>query len=392
MNRRAFLQFSGGLGAAFFAPAVMGAQATSGYQNLLILVELKGGNDGLNTVIPYANRDYYGLRPKIAIKRDDVIQLDQHVGLHPDLRSLMPLWQNREMAVIQGLGYARPDLSHFRSIEIWDTASNSEQILQQGWLTRAFALCPPSAQSYGADGVVIGSQELGPFAGGARAIALANTEQFLGNSRLAMPANVDGNATLAHMLKVEADIVRAAEGLRPKQGKVEFKTEFPRNGFGDQIKTAAQVIALGEQTGKRVAVLRLSLSGFDTHQNQPGSHASLLKQLADGLLALKAALVEMQRWNSTLVATYAEFGRRPRENLSNGTDHGTAAPHFVMGGRVNGGLLGAAPDLARLDGSGNLAYSVDFRRLYATVLDQWWGVDPVKVLDGRFEPLNVIRA
>jgi uncharacterized protein (DUF1501 family) len=140
-----------------------------------------------------------------------------------------------------------------------------------------------------------------------------------------------------------------------------------------------------------VAVLRLTLSGFDTHQNQPGTHANLLKQLAEGVLALKNALSELGRWDDALVMTYAEFGRRPKENQSNGTDHGTAAPHFILGGRVRGGLYGEVPRLDRLDGNGNLPFAVDFRSVYATALERWWGIGSAKVLDGRYPPLELIR-
>jgi uncharacterized protein (DUF1501 family) len=138
-------------------------------------------------------------------------------------------------------------------------------------------------------------------------------------------------------------------------------------------------------------VIRLTLNGFDTHQNQPGQQAALLKQLAEGLASMKSALVELGRWDDTLVMTYAEFGRRPRENQSNGTDHGTVAPHFVMGGRVRGGLYGEPPTLARLDGNGNLPVGVDFRQLYATVLGPWWGLDASAILQQRFEPLPLLR-
>jgi uncharacterized protein (DUF1501 family) len=139
-------------------------------------------------------------------------------------------------------------------------------------------------------------------------------------------------------------------------------------------------------------VIRLTLNGFDTHQNQPGQQAALLKQLSEGLVAMRSALLELGRWNETLVMTYAEFGRRPRENQSNGTDHGTAAPHFVIGGRVSGGLHGVAPELARLDGNGNLPVGVDFRQMYATVLGPWWGLNSAEVLGQRFEPLPLLRA
>ncbi len=390
MNRRDFFLLSGGLGAALLAPQLSFAQNRADYQNLLVLVELKGGNDGLNTVVPYAQPAYYGLRPRIAVKREDVLQLDQHAGLHPALQPLMPLWQNRELAVVQGLGYPQPNLSHFRSIEIWDTASKSDQYLQQGWLTRAFAARPTPA-TYSADGVIIGSQELGPLSGGARAVALGNTDRFLNSARLAMPSDVHGNAALEHLLKVESDIVKAADGLKPKQGRIALKTEFPKGAFGDVVKTAAHVVANAEQGGQRVAVLRLTIGSFDTHQNQPGMHAELLRQLAQGLAAFKSAMLELNRWDSTVVMTYAEFGRRPKENLSNGTDHGTVAPHFVLGGRVKGGLLGAMPELTQLDGSGNMAHAVDFRSVYATLLEKWWNVPSTAVLGEKFPTLDLLR-
>jgi uncharacterized protein (DUF1501 family) len=383
MQRRKFLRLAGLGAVACLVPAPGFAQGGSAYRNVLVLVELKGGNDGLNTIVPYADPAYYALRPRIAVRRDDVAQLDERSGLHPALAPLMPLWQARELALIQGLGYPRPNLSHFRSIEIWDTASASEQFLEQGWLARAFAANPVPGD-FAADGVIVGSQELGPLAGGARAIALANTEQFLRQARLAAPAGRTGSGALAHLLKVEADIAQAAAGLN---GHYAFRTEFPKGAFGDAVHTAAQIIA--NKSG--VAVLRLTLNGFDTHQNQPGQQANLLRQLAEGLVALKNALQELKRWDSTLIATYAEFGRRAAENNSNGTDHGTANAHFVLGGRVKGGMYGQPPQLERLD-NGNLAYAVDFRSVYATILERWWGADAARALGGRFATLDLIRA
>jgi len=408
MKRRDFLSMATAASAALWLPRAFGTQAPGqpdaaalargGYGNLLILVELKGGNDGLNTVIPYADPAYYQLRKNIGIKREQVIQLDERTALHPALQPLMPLWQSQQLAIVQGVSYAQPNLSHFRSIEIWDTASRSDQYLREGWLTRAFAqhAVPPS---FVADGVVIGSAEMGPLANGARAIALVNPAQFVKASRLATPVSLhERNPELAHILDVENDIVKAADRLRPREGQFPLKTVFPAGAFGTSIKTAMQVLAAGDTpqgrplNGQGVAVIRLTLNGFDTHQNQPGQQAALLKQLAEGFASMKSALVELGRWDNTLVMTYAEFGRRPRENQSNGTDHGTVAPHFVMGGRVRGGLYGAPPVLTQLDGSGNLPVGVDFRQLYATILGPWWGLDATAVLQQRFEPVPLLRA
>ena len=361
------------------------ASAHADYRKVLVLVELKGGNDGLNTLVPFADPAYYALRPKIGIARDQVLQLSDRAGLHPALEPLLPLWHDGRLAVLQGVGYPSPNLSHFRSIEIWDTASRSDVVLQRGWLTRTFADDPVPA-TFAADGVVIGSSDLGPLSGGGtRAIALADTEQFLRRARLAQPAPASRNAALAHMMKVEGDVVQAAAHLA---GRRTFATEFPSGGFGSGVRTACQILA----NPSGVAVVRLTLSGFDTHANQPGTQARLLGELARGLVALRAALEELGKWDDTLVLTYAEFGRRPKENQNNGTDHGTANVHFALGGRVRGGFYGAAPDLAALGPDGNPAFALDFRNVYAGVLDAFWGVDSRDALGGRFAPVPFIAA
>jgi uncharacterized protein (DUF1501 family) len=385
MQRRDFLKAVGLVPLAAGLPNLAFAAAPGGnYRNLLVLIELKGGNDGLNTVVPYADPAYYDLRPRLGIPREQVIQLDSQVGLHPALQPLMSLWQARELAVVQGVGYPDPNLSHFRSIEIWDTASRSNEYLSEGWLTRAFQ-ANPVPRSFAADGVVLGSQDLGPLAGtGARALALANTEQFLRQARLADDATTtSSNPALAHILKVEDDIVQAAAGLASNQL---LRTAFPKGQLGNALNTAAQVIS----GNGGVAVVRVTHNGFDTHNGQPGVHQRLLKELAEGLVAFKAALQEIGRWDSTLIITYAEFGRRAQENGSLGTDHGTANTHFVLGGSVRGGLYGQAPSLTRLEG-GNLVHAVDFRSLYATVIEKWWGVNSTGVLNGRFAQVNLLR-
>jgi len=330
----------------------------SGDDNLLILVELNGGNDGLNTVVPYADSLYYACRPHLALRRDAVIALDERTALNPSLAPLMSLWHGRQLAIVQGVGYAQPNLSHFRSSEIWNTASRSDRYLRDGWLARAFAQRPVSA-GFEMKGVVLGSAERGPLANarGARAIA-----------------------------------PRAGNAPSPLE-----TTTFPPGAFGASVKTAMEMLAADDRprrapvAGQRIAAIRLTLNGFDTHHNQPGRHEVLLAQLACGMRAMRDALVELGRWDRTLIVTYAEFGRHPRENDGRGTDHGTVAAHFVAGGRVRGGLYGDAPRLARLDGNGNLPVGVDFRRIYATVLGPWWGLDTRSVLQRRFEPLPLLR-
>jgi uncharacterized protein (DUF1501 family) len=385
MNRREFLKSTGGASVIAMVPRLAVAAPSVDYSNLLILVELKGGNDGLNTVIPYSATEYYRLRPRLAIAREQVLQLDPVTALHPSLQPLMSLWEGRELAIVQGLGYPDANLSHFRSIEIWDTAASSSEYLAEGWLARTFAQTPPP-RAYAADGIIVGGAELGPMAGaGTRALALTNTDQFVRQARLAAPATQTRTGPLRHILKVEADIVQAASGL---VGERAFRTEFPGTAFGNAVRTAAQVVA----TEARVAAIKIALNGFDTHSGQAPTQARLLKDLSDGLIALKGALLETGRWQSSLIMTYSEFGRRPRENQSGGTDHGTANAHFVLGGRVKGGLYGEPLALNRLDGNGNLAHAVDFRELYATVLERWWGADSAPVLRRRYRTLDLIRS
>ena len=285
------------------------------------------------------------------------------------------------MAILQGVGYPSPNLSHFRSIEIWDTASDSQQFLQTGWLTRT-ADRQSSFAALSADGVVIGAADLGPLAGGARAVALNDPARFARQARLAsadgVPARGRAGARVARRKRYRA------RGSRRSIGRV-FKTEFPRGLFGLAVQHAAGIAATG-----KVPVLRLTLSGFDTHQNQLGTHANLLKIVAESVVALRAALSEHGLWDRTLILTYSEFGRRPRENQSGGTDHGTAGTLFAFGAHVRGGVHGDAPSLRTLDEGGNLRHTTDFRRVYASVLENWWQLPSERVLLRRFEPLKFI--
>ena len=382
IDRRAFLRLGacGCLLATVSGALAATAPGTQG-RKLLILVELKGGNDGLNTVIPFADPQYARLRPRLAIAREQIVSLTDRVGLHSSLDKLQPLWRDKQLAVVQGIGYPQGNLSHFRSIEIWDTASKSDEYLEDGWLARAFARSP-SPPGFAADGIVVGSSDLGPLAGAnAHTIALTSPEQFLRNARMARAEGEARSTALKHILKVEHDIQQSARRL--DSGHL-FKTEFPPGAFGNAIRTAAQLSA----NPAGIAAIRLTLGGFDTHANQAGIHANLLRQLGEGLSALREALQEIGRWDTTVIATYAEFGRRARENQSGGTDHGTASAHFVLGGAVKGGLYGAEPALDRLDGNGNLPFVVDFRSYYATLLERWWSVDSRGVLGGRFAPLD----
>ena len=396
-QRREFLKAMGAGLLVSVLPNLSYALAPNGYQRLLVLIELKGGNDGLNTVIPYASDDYYRLRPSIGIPRPQVLQLNEQVGLHPAMSSLMPLWQNQQLAVLQGVGYPDPNLSHFRSIEIWETASASNQFLGEGWLTRLFRKQPTPAE-FAADGVVLSSQNLGPLDGGARAVVLSNPQDFARQAKLADDQQAGAHSSaLSHILKVEGDIRNAASALQQPpmkpvnkvQNPAELPTAPPKaaGGFAQAINTLSDIL----QNGTQIAVARITLTGFDTHGNQQPTQARLLGELADGLALLQNRLQAQGRWDDTLVLSYAEFGRRPRENGNRGTDHGTANSHFMLGGRVRGGLYGQTAQLAGLS-DGNLSYAIDFRQLYATAIQDWWGKDAHQVLGAHFERLPLLRS
>lgn len=363
---------------------------TAGSRNrdrILLLVELHGGNDGLNTFIPYEDAAYYRARPQLAIPRDQVRQLTPRFGLHPALSPLMPLWEGKELAWVQGIGYPRPNRSHFRSIEIWDTASDSEQVLDKGWLTGLFEQFPLPAR-FTAEGILLGKGDAGPLSGGkARTIALHDPAQFLHQAAAVAPLSVSTtNRALAHILEVRREISQAAMDL---QGRIQqaphLSIEFPANKFGKQLEVAARLIAAQVP----VSVIKVTQGSFDTHAGQLAAHQRLLEELAQGLVAFRAAMDQLGLWKEVLVMTYSEFGRRVAENASHGTDHGTAAPHLLMGGRVKGGLYGTSPSLTDLQ-QGDLKHTLDYRSLYATVCEKWWGLPAVSFGTGRYPAVDCL--
>jgi len=358
----------------------------------LVLVELKGGNDGLDTLIPFRDPDYYRLRPRLAVAKDQVLPLADDQGLHPGLEPLMPLWQAGEMAVIQGLGYPEPNRSHFRSIAIWETGSGSERVLTDGWLRPVLAdhSGPWSRASpdVPADALVLGRSS-GPVAGtGLRVIHIDRPGTMRTWMRApARPPVASDSPALAHVLAVEAQSREAAAALaRRIEQPIARMDAVPGGRFGRTLALTAAVVA----AGLGIPVIKLELNGFDTHTNQAATRRRLLQDLAEGVAAMRKALIDKGAWDRVLVMTYSEFGRRAAENGSGGTDHGTAAPHFLWGGRVKGGLLGEAPSLRRLVG-GDLVHTTDYRSLYQTVATGWLGDRDFALPGGRFSVLDCLR-
>src|SRR3954469_8049614 len=339
---------------------------------VLLLVELKGGNDGLNTVIPYADPHYRQLRPALGIARERVLQLDEHVGLHDKLEPLMDSWKARDSAIVQGVGYPNPNRSHFRSIEIWDTASSSAQTLSEGWVARAFehAVRPKGT---GVDSIVIDTNSLPLMGPDLRTIVMQDAENFLRQAQAMKDnplVNDGGNPALRHLLGVRREVNAAAAGLRDKLHAAPPPVQaYASDGaLGRELDLATRIITAQVP----VVAVKIALGGFDTHANQAPTHERLLGLLANGLATFRRNMIAAGRWDDVLVLTYSEFGRRAKQNASGGTDHGTAAPHFVMGGKVKGGLHGAYPSLGDLQ-DGDLRHTVDFRDVYSTVARGCWG-------------------
>jgi uncharacterized protein (DUF1501 family) len=387
MNRRDFLKASGLAAVMMSGPQLLWAGQDPARRRVLVMIELKGGNDGLNTVVPFADPAYYKLRPGIGIAADKVLRLSERVGLHPALDPLMASWAAKDMALVQGVGYPAPNRSHFRSIEIWDTASRSDQYLDEGWLAQAWEGKVPRGLI--AEALVVGDGDDGPTRGGElRTISMQSVQQLergakrLLKDRQSDPAQAK-NPALAHLLKTQLDVLSASEGLaRSMKGAPELGVAFPTHALGRELEVAARLIAAKVPA----LVLKVSHGSFDTHAGQLNRHETLLKQLGEGLAAFRAAMVKAGRWDDVLVMTYSEFGRRAAQNGSGGTDHGTAAPQLMMGGKVTGGLYGAQPSLTDLQG-GDLKHAVDFRELYATVTQRFWDLGAV----GAHKPLPLIK-
>jgi len=375
LKRRDFLSLAGGLSVAMATRPLLatpGASAAN-WGRVLVLVELKGGNDGMNTVIPYADPLYHRLRPNLGVVRDQIVQLSPELGLNPALKPLMESWQAGDTGLLLGVGYPNPNRSHFRSIEIWDTASASNQYLTEGWIARALENNPRPA-SFTLDSVVVDDNTLPVSGPGVRNIVLKDVENFVQQAERMKQVAADrgANPALRHLLKVQGEVHQAAFTLRDRMKNAPAPAiEMPANPFGRQLDLALRLL----MSQMPVVAIKIALSGFDTHARQRDVQDRLLGVLGEGLAKFRLALKQAGQWDRVLVMTYSEFGRRVAENGSRGTDHGTAAPHLVMGGKVRGGFHGRQPPLNDLS-EGDVKHTVDFRNVFATVTQRWWGLRP----------------
>ncbi len=363
MNRRDFLQYASLLPLAGMTPEAFAAKPANPSKKIMVMVELKGGNDGLSTLIPFRDGNYHRARPTLRVKNG--IPLKDNMAMNPYLKKLMPLWKEGDMAWIQGVGYSNPSRSHFHSMDVWETASTRNNA-SQGWLSHIL----PARQS-AVNGIVLGDSNLGPMAGAnSSAVAMDDPKTFLRQTKY---LNKRGfkvvNSSMGHMLNVQNQINIAAKELSRIQNGKRSPVRFPPSKFGRKLETVTKMIINGMDT----PVYKVSLEGFDTHAGQVDQHNNLMNHLGGGLFAFSQAMKRAGLWDNVMVVTYSEFGRRVAENKSGGTDHGSAAPHLVLGGKVNGGLYGKQPSLApdKLH-DGDLVHTVDFREVYATIAQRWY--------------------
>ncbi len=366
----------------------------------LIVVQMAGGNDGLNTVVPYNDALYRKLRPTIGLAENQVLQLDTRLGLHPNLGPLKQLWDQGHMAIVEGVGYPNQSLSHFQAMDIWQTL-DLNGTGTEGWLGKLVSgMVDKDGHPFKA--LNIGVQTAMALASiNAPVPTMANTQSY----RLATdPADQDrGNSRLQALMKLyntypksspyaallDTTALSAQEGsrqLHEADSLYHPAVAYPAGPFATGLKVLSEAIVQG--LGLRIGYV--TLGGFDTHANQKATHDTLMKTLAEGVAAFYADLSHHNKADNVVVMTWSEFGRRVEENGSLGTDHGTAAPMFVLGNAISKGIYGEPPSLSSLDSNGNMKYTIDFRSVYATVLDRWIGASSKDVLGGTFGSQNFL--
>jgi len=388
MRRRRFLEMLAAAPMAMALPRTARAAASS---RLLVLVYLHGGNDGYNTWVPYADERYYRMRPNIAVARDSVLKVTDRQGFHPSLSALMPPWDRGELALIQGIGLPDITQQHYRDSEMAFTGADDGEYPVEGWASRALDRIAKRPGAI-ADAVAFDvldireSDPTGPFRGGKHRVVQVHYARELIEKRRFSDCVIDANPPARSRLSEGGDT------LAP----LSLKTSFPGDQFGSAVRAAVELAALD----RAVPVIHIALNGHDgdkhhsvdTHWEQLKWQADALSRLANGLAALRNGLLEIGRWDETLVLTYDEFGRSPRENDRQGTHHGWGTTHFALGGRVKGGLLGEAPEMVNVHMVGGPRPVIDTRSLWTTVVERWWDAESSGLFTHRHAKLDLLRA
>ena len=395
-NRRNFLKQSAVIAtSSLFVPGFMSAgEKNTGVDyrgKKLVVVQLDGGNDGLNTIIPYRNDIYYQLRPNIAIPPEQVIPITDELGLNASMNAMQALYNNGELAIINNVGYPNPDRSHFRSMDIWHSASDSDVYLKTGWLGRMLDACCPrdAGQHFGLEAsemlslALKGSRMKGMAVEDLNRLYKTTMDPLLSN--LATIHHSDGDS-VDYLYKTLIDTGKSVSYLKEKADLHKTGVEYPQNMLAHDLSGIAQLINAGAET----RVYYVSISGFDTHAVQLDQQNNLLGTVSDSLTAFVHDIKQAGQLDSTLIMVFSEFGRRVKENGSMGTEHGAANNVWLIGGNLKkAGFLNEGPDLEHLD-EDDLIFSVDFRSIYATILDSFLEANSQKVLGREFENLGFI--
>jgi len=360
---------------------------------VVVVLQLSGGNDGLNTVIPYRNDLYYKARPRLGILRDKALSLTDETGLHPALTAFKDLYDDGSLSILNNVGYPNPDRSHFRSMDIWHTASQSTEYWSQGWVGRYLDAqckgCDKPTQAIELDDVL----SLALKGENIKGIAVKDPRRLYGTAnekffREVMKNHTDeaGEQPVDYLYKTMAETLSSADYIFQQSRLHPSNADYPMTDLGNSLKTIASLIFSEINT----KVYYVSLGSFDTHINQEAQQQRLFTEMNDAVKSFVKDLKEQHRFEDVLLFTFSEFGRRVEQNASGGTDHGTANNMFlVSGGLKKKGVLNAMPDLANLN-EGDLKYNVDFKNVYATILNKWLQADDVGILGRKYEYLNFI--
>jgi uncharacterized protein (DUF1501 family) len=368
---------------------------------VLVILELAGGNDGLNTVVPYTDNLYRSLRPTIQVPAAAALDLDGRMGLNPVMTGMKSLWDAGRLAIVPGVSYPNPNLSHFTSRDIWHTA-DPRLAERRGWLGRwadqslagtsnprtGCAISQSLPRTLLADNVVI------PSFSSLNAYSYTTDGTYPGDSTNQLNAFVAENSTeyevrnrIERIGATARDAASSSAILRNTASTYVPRATYPANGLGNALKLVAQIIT--GNIGTRI--LYVTYGGFDNHSNQKTDHDNLLRNLSDSIKAFFDDLDAQNRSSNVLLMTWSEFGRRPGENGSLRTDHGTSGPQFVVGGAVSRGIYGPPPSLSSLDRNGNLTWQTDFRSYYGTILQDWLGADAPAILGAGYPNVGFVN-
>jgi uncharacterized protein (DUF1501 family) len=397
IKRKEFLQVGSLATASMMLPKFLKAFETSNKvpigNKTVVILQLSGGNDGLNTVIPYRNDLYYKARPKLGIAKDKALTLTDDAGLHPALKIFKTLHDDGHLAILNNVGYPNPDRSHFRSMDIWHTASASSEYWTNGWVGRYLDAqcngCNKPTQAIEIDDVL----SLALKGEAIKGIAVKDPRKLYGTANEKFFKDViknhkdeSGEQPVDYLYKTMAETLSSADYIFKQSRLHPTNATYPKTELANSLKTIASLIYSEINT----KVYYVSLGSFDTHINQEGQQQRLFTEMNDAVGAFVKDLKENNRFNDVLLFTFSEFGRRVQQNASGGTDHGTANNMFLISGALKQkGLLNALPNLANLD-EGDLKYNVDFKSVYATVLKKWLGANDTIILQNQYDYLSFI--